>query len=46
MTISQTPTIDLSDSDVEEEVHSSVLVIEEVTEPLKKIAYLFNDNGK
>ena len=45
MIVSQIPTIDLGDSDVEEEVHSSMLVIEEVTEPLKKFAYFFNENG-
>ena len=43
--VSQTLTIDLSNSDVEEEVHSSVLVTEEVAEPLKTFANLFNGNG-
>ena len=44
VTSSQTPTIDFIDCDTKEEVHSLVLVIEEVTKHLQTVIDLFHDN--
>ena len=45
MPVYQIPTINLIESDAEEEMHSSMPVIEEFTQPLQTFADLFSDNG-